>query len=146
MVLLISLGITTLPRSSILLTIPVAFIYHKSPLFSFGTKVFCVNKGFLCKEKGGSYEDINHSLTYDFFSKNFRKLVLFQMTVFWWVRGIVFWYTKNIVFSITMKNQKTRFIYWLFSTPNAIIQELWKSFYNSNSSSLILLPFLYNKD
>ena len=60
MVLLISLGITTLPRSSILLTIPVAFIYHKSPLFSFGTKVFCVNKGFLCKENGGSYEDINH--------------------------------------------------------------------------------------
>jgi len=31
MVLLISLGITTRPRSSILLTIPVAFIYIKSP-------------------------------------------------------------------------------------------------------------------
>ena len=53
-VLLISLGITTLPRSSILRTIPVAFIY-KSPLFSFGTKVFCVNKGFLCKENGGRF-------------------------------------------------------------------------------------------
>ena len=32
-VLLISLGMTTLPRSSILLTIPVAFIYIKSPCF-----------------------------------------------------------------------------------------------------------------
>ena len=34
MVLLISFGITTLPRSSILRTIPVAFIYIKSPYFS----------------------------------------------------------------------------------------------------------------
>ena len=34
MVWRISLGITTRPRSSILLTIPVAFIYIKSPCFS----------------------------------------------------------------------------------------------------------------
>ena len=61
-VLLISLGITTLPRSSILLTIPVAFIYIKSSvkfLFVFEKSVkaiggiikynlYFVNYAFFC--------------------------------------------------------------------------------------------------
>lgn len=45
MVLLISLGMTTLPRSSIRLTIPVAFIYNKLLCFHFcGTAVFSVSQ------------------------------------------------------------------------------------------------------
>ena len=41
MVRRISLGITTLPRSSILLTIPVAFILYLSPCFVGKIFVFC---------------------------------------------------------------------------------------------------------
>ena len=46
-VLRISSGITTLPQSSILLTIPVAFIYAKTPLFILITFLVSVNKGVL---------------------------------------------------------------------------------------------------
>lgn len=49
-------------QASILRTIPVAFIYKKSPLFSFGTTLFCVNKGFLCKENGGKCVDFFYNM------------------------------------------------------------------------------------
>ena len=64
MVRRISLGITTLPRSSILLTIPVAFIY-KNLLFCFWFALLLLAKQeFLCKEN-----DKNVGLfTLDFFS------------------------------------------------------------------------------
>ena len=50
-VLLISLGITTLPRSSILLTIPVAFIYN-IPFNAIITEAFRFFSNIICRKHG----------------------------------------------------------------------------------------------
>ena len=52
-VLRISLGMTTLPRSSIRLTIPVAFIYENL-LFRCITELLFAIRGFLCKDNFGN--------------------------------------------------------------------------------------------
>ena len=44
-------------QASIRLTIPVAFIYELLLLFEF-TILFCADKEFLCKEKGGRIQRI----------------------------------------------------------------------------------------
>jgi hypothetical protein len=62
-VLLISLGITTLPRSSILLTIPVAFIYKNLLLFQ---TLVC----FYCLTFRGIYSDFGENCDWGFLVQN----------------------------------------------------------------------------
>ena len=62
MVLLISLGMTTLPRSSILRTIPVAFIVRFLLRFSFSRqKIVSAKTGTVCKNRPGLALEIHSS-------------------------------------------------------------------------------------
>lgn len=53
----ISFGMTTLPRSSILRTIPVAFIYINPPNFHF-SRIFCDGNNYIVRAFGGFMQNL----------------------------------------------------------------------------------------
>ena len=69
MVRRISLGITTLPRSSILLTIPVAFILYLSPCFQF-LPCYCLSEFAVYTKINFNLNNVCYSLIFRFIQKS----------------------------------------------------------------------------
>ena len=68
MVLRISFGITTLPRSSILRTIPVAFIYESLLVFRNYDVSICKTRGFILKKTPAVFSQAFFNIIYFFAS------------------------------------------------------------------------------